>query len=91
MQKKCRSRGQSILGTALLGQGAFVLYERVTRTAAELSYLLRTVPDGGSGEQPTLVVAAVRVCQAFSAGHQPLLHSLFQPALVLSWPLLWLR
>ena len=88
MQNRFCTRVQSILGTALLGLGTFVFYEHVTRTAAELSRLLRTVPSEGAGEQPTLVVAAIRVCQAFSAHHQPLLHSLFQPTLVLSWPLL---
>lgn len=88
MPKQFCIRVRSIVGAALLGLGTFILYEQVTRTAAELSRLLETVPGEGAGEQPALVVAAMRVCQAFSADHQPLLHFLFQLTLVLSWPLL---
>ncbi len=80
-------RAKSIAGAVFIGLGVFVLYENLDRAASQLSYLFG--PSGRTfGIVPTVILAALRVLQAYASDHQRFVQGLFQHALVTLWPLL---
>lgn len=87
MQHTFIGRAKSIAGAALIGLGVFVLYENLDRAASQLSYLFS--PSGKTlGVLPTVILAALRVLQAYASDHQRFVQGLFQHALATFWPLL---
>ena len=79
---------KSIAGAALVGLGAFILYENLAGAVVRLSQVLGANGSGALGVLPAVILAGSRVVQAYPAGHQRFLHGLLQQVLVSSWPLL---
>jgi hypothetical protein len=78
---------KSIAGAVFIGLGVFVLYENLYQAVNQLSYLFR--PSGKAlGILPTVILAALRVLQAYATDHQRFVQGLFQHVLVTFWPLL---
>lgn len=69
MQHTFIGRAKSIAGAALIGLGVFVLYENLDRAASQLSCL--SGPSGKTlGMLPTVILAVLRVLQAYASDHQ---------------------
>ncbi len=69
MQHTFLGRAKSIAGAVFIGLGVFVLYENLDRAASQLSYLFS--PSGKTlGILPTVILAALRVLQAYASDHQ---------------------
>ncbi len=79
-------RAKSIAGAALVVLGMFILYERLGRALNYWKHLLDADP--APGMLSTLILAALRVIQPYSACHQSVLKVLVQQVVVTSWPLL---
>ena len=79
-------RTKSIAGTALIGLGIFVFYEKLHQATTQLSHLL--VPREALGVLPTVILAASRVLQAYGADHPQSLPGCLLHMLASSWPLL---
>jgi hypothetical protein len=87
MQHTFLGRTKSIAGAALIGLGTFILYKNLDQAATQLSHLLST-PREMLGILPTVILAALRVLQAYASNHQRFVEGLFRHALVTLWPLL---
>ncbi|HTA23777.1 MAG TPA: hypothetical protein VK763_09605 [Terriglobales bacterium] len=89
MQHTFLRRTESIAGAVFIGLGVFVLYENLDRAASQLSYLFG--PSGKTlGILPTVILAALRVLQAYASDHERFVQALFQHALMTFWPLLFI-
>lgn len=87
MQHTYLGRMKSIAGAVFIGLGVFVLYENLDQAVNQLSYLFS--PSGKAlGILPTVILAALRVLQAYATDHQRFVQGLFQHVLVTFWPLL---
>lgn len=67
--------------------GVLVLHGNLDRAAIQISQFLGT-SGMAIGILPTIVLASLRVLQAYASNHQRLLQGLFQHGLVTFWPLL---
>ena len=85
MQQTFFGRAKSIAGAALVGLGIFIFLDR---TASQLSHLLGAIPREAPGVLPSLILAAMRVLQAYAADHQRFLQVFLLHAVAASWPLL---
>ena len=89
MARQAGFRGSSsIAGAALVGLGAFILYENLAEAIARLSHFLGANSCDGLGILPAVVLAASRLVQSYAAGHQRFLHGFLQQMLIACWPLL---
>jgi hypothetical protein len=86
MQPTFLGRAKSIAGAALIGLGVFVLYRNLDQATTQLRYLLGT-SRGTLGVLPTVILAALRVLQAYASNHQQFLESLLQHLWLTFWPL----
>jgi len=66
---------KSIAGAALVGLGAFILYENLAGAVVRLSQVLGANGSGALGVLPAVILAGSRVVQAYPAGHQRFLHA----------------
>jgi hypothetical protein len=87
MQHTFLGRAKSISGAVLTGLGLIVLYENLDRAVCQLSHILG-IPGKAFGLLPTVVLALLRVLQAYASDHQRFVQGLFQRVLVTFWPLL---
>jgi hypothetical protein len=87
MQDRFLGRAKSITGATLIGLGIFVLYENLDQAAIQLSQVLG-IPGNTFGMLPTVILAALRVLQAYAVDHQRFVADLSQHALATFWPLL---
>jgi hypothetical protein len=78
---------KSIVGTALLMLGTFILYENLSGAVARLSHMLENSSES-LGVVPAVVLAASQPVHAYAVDHHRFLQGLFQQVLVSSWPLL---
>lgn len=85
MQRKFFKHARSIAGTVLVALGIFILHQNLDRTAAQLSHLLG-IPGDAPGILPTVILAVLRLVQAYAADHQRFLDGFLRQVLVLSWP-----
>jgi len=87
MQRTFFERAKSITGVALIALGIFIFGENLGPAVSQLSHVLDTIPREALGALPTLVLAALRVVQAYG-DHERFLQALLHQMLVSSWPLL---
>ncbi len=87
MRHTFSGRAKPIAGAALIGLGIFVLYENLDQAATQLGHLFGT-PRETLGVLPTVILAALRVLQAYASDHQRFVQGLIEHALVTFWPLL---
>jgi hypothetical protein len=87
MQHTFLGRAKSITGAALIGLGIFILYKNLDQAVIQLNHLFST-PREMLGVLPTVILAALRVLQAYASDHQRFVQGLFQHLLVTLWPLL---
>jgi len=87
MQRKFFKHARSIAGTVLLALGIFILHQDVDRAAAQLSHLLG-IPGDGPGAFPTVILAVLRLVQAYAADHQRFLESFLHQLLASSLPVM---
>ncbi len=85
MQRKFFKYARSIAGTVLVAIGIFILHQDLDRTAAQLSHLLG-IPGDAPGAFPTVVLAVLRLVQAYAADHQRFLQGFLHQVLESSWP-----
>ncbi len=85
MQRKFFKHARSIAGTVLVALGIFVLHQDLDRAAAQLSHFLG-IPGDALGVLPTIILAVVRLVQAYAADHQRFLEGFLRQVLALSWP-----
>ena len=85
MQRKFYEHVRSIAGTLLVALGIFILHQDVDRAAAQLSYLLG-IPGDGQGAFPTVILAVLRLVQAYANDHQRFLQGFLHQVLTSSWP-----
>ena len=88
MQRTFFERAKSITGVALIALGIFIFGENLGPAVSQLSHVLDTIPREALGAVSTLVLAALRVVQAYPADHQRFLQALLHQMLLSSWPLL---
>ena len=86
MQHTCLGRAKSITGTALIGLGIFILHKNLDQAAAQLNQLVSS-PKEMLGVVPVVILAALRVLQAYTSNHQQFLDSLLQHLWLTFWPL----
>jgi hypothetical protein len=87
MQHTFLGRAKSFAGAALIGLGIFILYKNLDQAGTQLSHLFR-FPGKTFGVLPTVILATLRVLQAYASDHQRFVQGLFQHALMTLWPLL---
>jgi hypothetical protein len=85
MQRKFFKHARSIAGTILVALGIFILHQNLDRTAAQLSHLLG-IPGDAPGAFPTVILAVLRLAQAYAADHQRFLQGFLHQVLASSWP-----
>ena len=78
---------KSIVGTALLVLGTFILYENLAGAVGRLSHVLANGSEA-LGLLPAVVLAASQPVHAYAVDHHRFLLGLFQQVLASSWPLL---
>jgi hypothetical protein len=78
---------KSIVGTALLVLGTFILYENLAGAVGRLSHVLANGSEA-LGLLPAVVLAASQPVHAYAVDHHRFLRGLFQQVLASSWPLL---
>ena len=88
MQQTFFGRAKSLAGAALVGLGIFIFHGNLDRAATEWSHLLGSTPGEALGVLPTVILAAPRVLQAYSADHQRFLQGFLGHIFVSCWPLL---
>jgi hypothetical protein len=85
MRGKFFKHARSIAGTVLVALGIFILHQDLDRAAAQLSHLLG-IPGDAQGAFPTVILAVLRLMQAYAADHQRFLHGFLSQVLASSWP-----
>lgn len=90
-QKTIFRVSQTIAGAALIGLGAFILFENVGSAIDGLRMLLGANGSEALGTLPAVVLAASRVLHPYAANHQRFLQILLQHLLQSSRPLLLVR
>jgi len=85
MQRKFFKHARSIAGTVLVAIGIFILHQDLDRTAAQLSHLLG-IPGDAPGAFPTVILAVLRLVQAYATDHQRFLQGFLHQILASSWP-----
>jgi hypothetical protein len=85
MQRKFFKHARSIAGTVLVALGIFILHQDLDRAAAQLSRLLG-IPGDAPGAFPTVILAVLRLVQAYAADHQRFLQGFLHQILASSWP-----
>jgi hypothetical protein len=85
MQRKFFKHARSIAGTVLVALGIFILHQDLDRTAAQLSHLLG-IPGDAPGAFPTVILAVLRLVQAYAVDHQRFLQGFLHQVLASSWP-----
>jgi hypothetical protein len=90
-QKTTFRASRSTVGAALIGLGAFILFENVGSAVDGLRMLLGANGSEALGTLPAVVLAASRVLHLCAADHQRFLQILLQHLLLSSWPLLLVR
>src|ERR1700674_4979857 len=85
MQRKFFKHARSIAGTVLVALGIFILHQDLDRTAAQLGHLLG-IPEDAPGAFPTVILAVLRLVQAYAADHQRFLQGFLHQVLASSWP-----
>jgi presenilin-like A22 family membrane protease len=78
---------KSIVGTALLVLGTFILYENLAGAVGRLSHVLANGSEA-LGLLPAVVLAASQPVHAYAVDHHRFMLGLFQQVLASSWPLL---
>jgi len=86
MQHTFLGRVKSVAGAAFIGLGIFVLYVNLDRTASQWGHLFRTSAHP-LGILPAVILAALRVLQAYASNRQQFLESLVQHLWLTFWPL----
>jgi hypothetical protein len=86
MQHTFSGRAKSVAGAALIGLGIFILHKNLDQATTQLNHLVSS-PKEMLGILPTLLLAALRVLQAYSSNHQEFLESLLQHLWLTFWPL----
>jgi len=87
MRGKFFKHARSIAGTVLVALGIFILHQDLDRAAAHLSRLLG-IPGDAPGAFPTVMLAALRLAQAYAADHQKFLQGFLHQLLASSWPVM---
>ena len=90
-QKTTFRASRSIVGAALIGLGALVLFENVGSAVDGLRMLLGANGSEALGTLPAVVLAASRVLHLYAADHQRFLQILVQHLLLSFRPLLLVR
>jgi hypothetical protein len=85
MQRKFFKHTRSIAGTVLVALGIFILHQNLDRMAAQLSHLLG-IPGDAQGAFPTVILAVLRLVQAYAADHQRFLQGFLHQVLASCWP-----
>jgi hypothetical protein len=85
MQRKFLKHARSIAGTVLVALGIFILHQDLDRAAAQLSHLLG-IPGDAPGAFPTVILAVLRLVQAYAADHHRFLQGFLHQVLASSWP-----
>jgi hypothetical protein len=86
MQHKFLGRAKSIAGAALIGLGIFILHKNLDQAVTQLNQLISS-PREMLGVVPMIILAALRVLQAYTSNHQHFLGSLLQHLWLTFWPL----
>jgi hypothetical protein len=86
MQSTFLRQAKSIAGAALIGLGIFILHRNLDQAAIQLNHLF-SAPKDVLGMAPTVIVAALRVLQAYASNHQQFMGSLLQHLWLTFWPL----
>ena len=85
MQRKFFKHARSIAGTVLVALGIFILHQDLDLAATQLSRLLG-IPGDTQGAFPTVILAVLRLVQAYAADHQRFLQGFLHQVLASSWP-----
>jgi len=85
MQGKFFKHARSLAGTVLVALGIFILHQNLDRAAAQFSHLLGITGDV-QGAFPTVILAILRLVQAYAADHQRFLQGFLHQVLESSWP-----
>jgi hypothetical protein len=86
MQHTFLGRAKSIAGAALIGLGIFILHKNLDQAATQLNQLVSS-PKEMLGVVPMVILAALRVLQAYTSNHQQFLDGLLQHLWLTFWPL----
>jgi hypothetical protein len=86
MQHTLLRRTKSIAGVALMGLGSVILDRNLDQATTQMNHLIGS-PREMLGILPTVILAALRVLQAYASDHQRFLESLLQHLWITFWPL----
>jgi len=83
MQHTFFGRAKSVASAAFIAVGVFVFCNNLSQAFSHLHDQL-----AAAGILPTVILAALRVLQAYASSHQRFMQGLFQHAVTTLWPLL---
>ena len=80
--------GRSLVGTALVGLGMFILYGNLASEFAHMTHALGANGSAAFGVLPAVMLWVSHLLRAYGAGHQRFAYDLLQHFLMSAWPLL---
>jgi hypothetical protein len=86
MQHTFLGRAKSVAGAGLIGLGVFILHKNLDQAATQLNQLVSS-PKEMLGVLPMVILAVLRVLQAYTSNHQQFLQGVLQHLWLTFWPL----